>query len=158
MKYAQESVLLSKKIELEKAMNRRTAHCPAEYTLNVIGGRWKVLILWKLFQGEHRFSALFRAMNGPTQKMLTQQLRELEHDGLVRRQVYAQVPPKVEYSLTPLGMSLKPVVNAMCAWGKKHREEAFRMAALVTVGTGRTPRSRTKKSSTRRTLRPAAAG
>jgi len=107
-------------------MSRRTAPCPAEYTLNVIGGRWKVLILWNLFQGEQRFSDLFRAMNGPTQKMLTQQLRELERDGLLHREVYAQVPPKVEYSLTPLGMSLKPIVNAMCDWGKKHREETSR--------------------------------
>ena len=131
-------------------MSRRIVHSPAEYTLRVIGGRWKVLILWKLFHGEQRFSDLFRAMNGPTQKMLTQQLRELERDGLVHRQVYAQVPPKVEYSLTPLGISLKPVVNAMCDWGKKHRE-AFRMATLVTVGTGRTPPSRTKKASTGRT-------
>jgi DNA-binding HxlR family transcriptional regulator len=113
MKYARESALLPKTIELEDAMNRRTAPCPAEYTLSVIGGRGKALILWKLFQGEQRFSDLFRVMNGPTQKMLTQQLRELERDGLVHRQVYAQVPPTVEYSLTPLGMSLKPVVNAM---------------------------------------------
>ena len=139
-------------------MSRRIVHCPAEYTLSVIDGRWKVLILWKLFQGEQRFSDLFRAMNGPTQKMLTQQLRELERDGLVHRQVYARVPPKVEYSLTPLGISLKPVVNAMSDWGEKHREEAFRTATLITVGTGRTPPSRTKKASTRRTLKPALAG
>ena len=132
-------------------MSRRIVHCPAEYTLSVIGGRWKVLILWKLFQGEQRFSDLFRAMNGPTQKMLTQQLRELERDGLVHRRVYAQVPPKVEYSLTPLGISLKPVVNAMSDWGEKHRDEAIRMATLITVGTGRTPPSRTKKASTART-------
>jgi len=82
-------------------MSRRTTHCPAEYSLNVIGGRWKVLILWKLFQGEQRFSDLFRALNSPTQKMLTQQLREFERDGLVHRRVYAQVPSRVEYSLTP---------------------------------------------------------
>lgn len=134
-------------------MNSRTAYCPAEYTLSVIGGRWKVLILWKLFQGEQRFSALFRTMHGPTQKMLTQQLRELERDGLVHRQVYAQVPPKVEYSLTPLGMSLKPVVNAMCDWGKKHHEETFRLTTLVTVGSGQTPRAEAKKAPARRPSR-----
>ena len=151
MKYVQESMLLPPKIVVENLMSRRIVHCPAEYTLSVIGGRWKVLILWKLFQGEQRFSDLFRAMNGPTQKMLTQQLRELERDGLVHRQVYAQVPPKVEYSLTPLGTSLKPVVNAMSDWGEKHREEACRMATLITVGAGRTPPSRTKKASIART-------
>jgi DNA-binding HxlR family transcriptional regulator len=102
-------------------MKRKEQKCPAETTLDIIGGRWKVLILWQLFQGEKRFSELFRALQGITQKMLTQQLRELEKDGIVHRQVYAQIPPKVEYSLTPLGNSLRPVVDAMCEWGLKHR-------------------------------------
>lgn len=93
--------------------------CPAEYTLTVIGGRWKVLILYRLFQGVQRFSELRRAMPKVTQKMLTQQLRELERDGVVSRTVYPQVPPKVEYRLTPLGATLKPVVAAMCRWGLK---------------------------------------
>ena len=102
-------------------MKRRGQQCPAELTLDVIGGRWKVLIVWQLFSGSRRFSELSRALDGITQKMLTQQLRELEHDGIVHRQVYAQVPPKVEYSLTPLGESLRPVVDAMCEWGMKQR-------------------------------------
>jgi DNA-binding HxlR family transcriptional regulator len=102
-------------------MKRRSQRCPAESTLVIIGGRWKVLILWQLFRGAQRFSELFRALEGVTQKMLTQQLRELEHDGIVHRTVYPQVPPKVEYSLTPLGESLRPVVDAMCEWGLKHR-------------------------------------
>jgi DNA-binding HxlR family transcriptional regulator len=102
-------------------MKRKAQQCPAEMTLDIIGGRWKVLILWQLFQGERRFSELFRALHGITQKMLTQQLRELEKDGIVHRQVYAQIPPKVEYSLTALGESLRPVVDAMCEWGLKHR-------------------------------------
>jgi len=93
--------------------------CPAEYTLTVIGGRWKVLILYQLFQGVQRFSELRRALPGVTQKMLTQQLRELERAGVVSRKVYPQVPPKVEYRLTPLGATLKPVVAAMCRWGAK---------------------------------------
>jgi DNA-binding HxlR family transcriptional regulator len=105
-------------------MKGKEQKCPAETTLDIIGGRWKVLILWQLFQGEQRFSELFRALPGVTQKMLTQQLRELEKDGVVHRQVYAQVPPKVEYSLTPLGESLRPVVDAMCEWGLKHRGDA----------------------------------
>ena len=98
-------------------MQRKSQQCPAEKTLDIIGGRWKVLILWQLFQGERRFSELFRALAGITQKMLTQQLRELEKDGIVHRRVYPQIPPKVEYSLTPLGKSLRPVVDAMCEWG-----------------------------------------
>ena len=77
--------------------------CPAERTLDVIGGRWKVPILWHLLQGTLRFSELRRALPGVTQKMLTQQLRELERAGVVRRRVYPQVPPKVEYSLTDRG-------------------------------------------------------
>jgi DNA-binding HxlR family transcriptional regulator len=95
-----------------------TAKCPAETTIDVIGGRWKVPILWHLFTGTKRFSELRRALPDCTQKMLTQQLRELERDGVVRRKVYPEVPPKVEYSLTERGMSLKPVVKAMCAWAE----------------------------------------
>lgn len=96
---------------------KREVKCPAEFTLGVIGGRWKVLILWHLFQETKRFSELRRCLATVTQKMLTQQLRELEKDGIVRRQVYPQVPPKVEYSLTPRGQTLRPVVDAMCKWG-----------------------------------------
>jgi DNA-binding HxlR family transcriptional regulator len=103
-------------------MQRKGQQCPAERTLDIIGGRWKVLILWQLFPGERRFSELSRAIAGITQKMLTQQLRELEQDGIVHREVYAQIPPKVEYSLTPLGQSLKPVVDAMCEWGSQQSQ------------------------------------
>jgi DNA-binding HxlR family transcriptional regulator len=91
--------------------------CPADRTLSVIGGRWKILILWHLFQGTKRFNQLHRGMPGVSQKVLTQQLRELERDGVVHREVFAEVPPKVEYSLTPLGATLRPVVEAMCQWG-----------------------------------------
>ncbi|MCW6038688.1 helix-turn-helix transcriptional regulator [Spirulina subsalsa FACHB-351] len=94
--------------------------CAVEITLRVIGGRWKVLILRELFDGVKRFGELQRALTGITQKMLTQQLREMERDGIVHRQVYAQVPPKVEYSLTPLGESLKPILEEMHRWGEKH--------------------------------------
>ena len=92
--------------------------CPVENTLKAIGGRWKVLILRELFVEVKRFNQLHRALRGVTQKMLTQQLREMEADGLIHRQVYPQVPPKVEYSLTPLGESLKPILNAMHDWGE----------------------------------------
>jgi DNA-binding HxlR family transcriptional regulator len=88
-------------------MKRKVTTCPAETTLAVMGGRWKVLILWNLFQGRQRFSDLLRAMDCTsertiTQKTLTQQLRELEADGIVHREIYKQIPPKVEYWLTPV--------------------------------------------------------
>src|SRR5687767_3976356 len=107
-------------------MPRKGAHpaCPAEITLRVIGGGWKLLILWHLFPGPKRFSELKRGINGITQKMLTQQLREMERDGIVNRKVYAQVPPKVEYSLTPTGRSLQPILDAMCEWGTRHARKA----------------------------------
>jgi DNA-binding HxlR family transcriptional regulator len=94
--------------------------CPAEFTLAMIGGRWKIPILFHLLGGRKRFTELARALNGVTQKMLTQQLREMQRNGLVERKVFAQVPPKVEYSLTNLGVSLHPVVDAMCRWGEEH--------------------------------------
>jgi len=94
--------------------------CPAEFTLAMIGGRWKIPILFHLLGGRKRFTELARALNGVTQKMLTQQLREMQRNGLVERKVFAQVPPKVEYSLTNLGVTLRPVVDAMCRWGEEH--------------------------------------
>ncbi len=102
--------------------------CPAERTLQMVGGRWKIFILFRLFGGTMRFSDLQRRINeittgSVTPKMLTQELRQMEADGLVHREVYAQVPPKVEYSLTPLGMSLHPVVDAMVDWGRQHERE-----------------------------------
>ncbi|MBW4647237.1 MAG: helix-turn-helix transcriptional regulator [Kastovskya adunca ATA6-11-RM4] len=104
-------------------INKSKLTCPVESTLKVIGGRWKVLILRELFQGVKRFGELHRALNGITQKMLTQQLREMEADGIVHREVYLQVPPKVEYSLTTLGESLKPLVEEMHKWGINHLNE-----------------------------------
>ena len=94
--------------------------CPAEFTLAMIGGRWKIPIIFHLLAGRKRFSDLSRAITGVTQKMLTQQLREMERNGLVEREVFAQVPPRVEYSLTELGASLEPVVESMCRWGQAH--------------------------------------
>jgi DNA-binding HxlR family transcriptional regulator len=98
--------------------------CPAEWTTELIAGRWKIVILWFLFQDVQRFSELRRALTGVTQKVLTQQLREMQRDGLIIRTAFAEVPPKVEYSLTPLGASLKPVVEAMHHWGAAHRSSA----------------------------------
>ena len=97
-------------------MKAQTTPCPAEYTLHVIGGRWKVLILYHLFQTVQRFSELQRAVPGITAKMLTQQLRELQRDGIVQRTVYAQVPPKVEYHLTEWGQAMCPALDALLEW------------------------------------------
>jgi len=92
--------------------------CPIEDTLNVIAGRWKILILWWLQEGELRFSELRRRIPSATQKMLTQQLRQMELEGLVSREVFAQVPPKVIYALTERGQSLRPVLQSLYDWSR----------------------------------------
>jgi DNA-binding HxlR family transcriptional regulator len=95
--------------------------CPVEITLAVIGGKYKPLLLYYLQENDVlRFGELRRAVSSASKKMLTQQLRELERDGLVRRKVYQQVPPKVEYSLTPRGLSLQSVLKEMGIWGQRH--------------------------------------
>lgn len=97
----------------------REYKCGIDVTLAVVGGKWKASILWHLAQETMRFSDLQRQFSDTTRKMLTQQLRELELDGLVHRKVYAQVPPKVEYSLTDRGRSIYPILEQMCTWGKE---------------------------------------
>ena len=95
--------------------------CPVETTLMLIGDKWKVLILRDLLPGTKRFGALKKSIGSVSQKVLTAQLRDMEEKGLVRRQVYAEVPPRVEYSLTDLGKSLKPILDAMQAWGEDYQ-------------------------------------
>ncbi|PLX86697.1 MAG: transcriptional regulator [Desulfuromonas sp.] len=97
--------------------------CGVELTLEAIGGKWKGVILWHLLHKTLRFSQLQLRLPGVTQKMLTQQLRELERDGLVHREVYAEVPPRVEYSLTSEGETLRPLLSLMCEWGRGRAEE-----------------------------------
>jgi len=97
-------------------------NCPVVATLDIIGGKYKALILWHLVDGTRRFGELRRLIPQATQKMLTQQLRELEDDNLLIRTVYAVVPPKVEYSLSELGKSIKPILDAMCNWGTDYME------------------------------------
>jgi len=103
-------------------MKTRVYNCPVEATLDVIGGKWKPLILWWLHERTHRFAELRRRIPGITEKMLTQHLRELEADGIVARKVYATVPPRVEYSLTEYGSWLKRALKAICDWGRIHIE------------------------------------
>lgn len=97
--------------------------CPVETTLLLIGNKWKVLILRDLLDGTKRFGELKRSIGSVSQKVLTQQLRAMENDGLVHREVYAEVPPRVEYSLTELGESLKPILDAMLDWGMDYKEK-----------------------------------
>ena len=108
--------------------NKDSLPCQPEYlcgvavALSLIGGKWKGVILWHLTFKTLRFSQLRRRLQGVTQKMLTQQLRGLEKDGLIHREVYAEVPPKVEYSLTELGASLQPMLQQLCDWGRHYHE------------------------------------
>jgi DNA-binding HxlR family transcriptional regulator len=101
-------------------MARKETYCPVEATLDLIGNKWKILILRELFVGKRRFGELYKAIAGITQKMLTQQLREMERDGILNRKLFAEVPPRVEYSLTRYGRSLKPILNAMHHWGTRY--------------------------------------
>ncbi len=97
--------------------------CPVETTLLLIGGKWKVLIVRDLMDGARRFSELKVSVTGISQKVLTTHLRALEEDGLLTRTVFAQVPPRVDYALTPLGRSLAPVLDSMNAWGSTYRRQ-----------------------------------
>ncbi|HLZ56256.1 MAG TPA: helix-turn-helix domain-containing protein [Ktedonosporobacter sp.] len=94
--------------------------CPVEATLDVIGGKWKGVILYHLLEGPQRFSDLKRHLPAITQRMLTLQLRELERDGIVHREIYQQIPPKVEYSLTEFGETLRPILLDMLNWGEQY--------------------------------------
>ncbi|WP_047980268.1 winged helix-turn-helix transcriptional regulator [Ornithinibacillus contaminans] len=101
-------------------MKEKKYNISVEATLEVIGGKWKCVILCHLNHGKRRTSELKRLMPNITQKMLTQQLRELEEDGVINRIVYNQVPPKVEYELSEYGKSLQGILDALCMWGEKH--------------------------------------
>jgi DNA-binding HxlR family transcriptional regulator len=94
--------------------------CPVNATLNVIGGRWKILVIYHLADGIARFNELQRAVPGISKRVLAQQLRQLERDGIVARRVYDQSPPRVEYSLTDFGRTLEPVMERLCEWGETY--------------------------------------
>jgi DNA-binding HxlR family transcriptional regulator len=101
-------------------MPKKAVGCAVETAIEILGGRWKVLILQELFGGVRRFSELHRALAGVSHRTLTQQLRELEGHGIVKRKIHRQVPPKVEYSLTPLGETLRPVIGVMHEWAESY--------------------------------------
>ncbi len=98
--------------------------CPVEITMGLIGEKWKVLIIRDLLTGTKRFGELRKSVTGITQKVLTNNLRQMEAFGLVKRKVYAEVPPRVEYSLTETGLSLKPILDSMVKWGNEYREKS----------------------------------
>lgn len=108
---------------MRKIGSDTVGECPCEYALRYIGGAWKIMIIVLLQRTKiRRHAEIRRVLRGITPKMLTQQLREMERDGLIGRTVYAEVPPRVEYQLTPLGETLRPVIDAMAAWGTQTRE------------------------------------
>lgn len=104
-------------------MNKELPACPVETTLTLISDRWKVLIIRDLLSGTKRFGELKKSLGGISQKVLTANLRSMEESGMLMRKVYAEVPPRVEYTLTETGYSLKPVLDAMAAWGTQYKEK-----------------------------------
>jgi DNA-binding HxlR family transcriptional regulator len=108
---------------MDHATLRRTHICPVETGLELLSGRWKARILWKLYNGTMRFGELRRGLPGITEKMLTQQLRELEQDQLITRTQYPEVPPRVEYALSDFGRTLTPLLEALKAWGTENEPQ-----------------------------------
>ena len=104
-------------------MNKELPACPVEITMGLIGDKWKVLIVRDLLTGTKRFGELKKSVTGISQKVLTSNLRQMEASGLVKRKVFAEVPPRVEYSLTETGFSLRPILNSMVKWGNEYRQK-----------------------------------
>ena len=102
-------------------MNEKQPACPVEVTLSLIGDKWKILIIRDLLDGTKRFSQLKKSLPGISQKVLTQNLRAMEESGLLHREVFAEVPPRVEYTLTPRGYSIKPILMSLAEWGKDYQ-------------------------------------
>lgn len=102
--------------------NKKKLVCPVEITLSLIGNKWKILILRDLLGGTKRFGELKKSLSPISQKVLSENLKEMENSGIVIRKVYAEVPPKVEYSLSELGFSLKPILDSMFSWGENYKK------------------------------------
>ena len=107
---------------IENNEDSKVDKCPVETALDVLAGKWKILILWYLKNETKRFNELQKLLPRTTQKMLIQKLRELEEDGIIHREVYPVVPPKVEYSLTEYGETLKPIIKQLYLWGEIHKK------------------------------------
>ena len=103
-------------------VNKFQCHAKVQTTLNVIGGKWKPIILWHLMESKKRFNELQKNIENISQKILTSQLRELESDNIIHREVYKQIPPKVEYWITDYGKTLKPVLESIAKWGEVHQQ------------------------------------
>jgi DNA-binding HxlR family transcriptional regulator len=134
---------------------KRLPALPAERALKVISGRWKAIILYHLFSGSKRLSELKRLVPNVSQKVLIQQLREMEEHGLIHREIFLQVPPRVDYSATVLGLSLEPVLLALCAWGQRHAKELDELDQLeeCIIKPVNTNGSATRRGSVRRRSR-----
>jgi len=105
-------------------------NCFIAFTLDLISGKWKTLILWYLIEGKKRFGELQKLLPRCSQRMLTRQLRELERDGIITRKIYKQIPPKVEYSLSAQGKTLAPILKQACDWGTKHADAKTNRAVI----------------------------
>lgn len=105
---------------MRKQRHQTYTNCPVEAALDIIGGKWKSIILFRVIERTRRFNELRRLIPNVTQRTLTNQLRELERDGLVKRTVYPEIPPRVEYSITDFGSTLKPVLSALTQWSEAH--------------------------------------
>jgi DNA-binding HxlR family transcriptional regulator len=129
---------------IEIQLNGKTFHCALDISMAFLGGKWKAVLLWYLKEGPQRFSRLRRRMPEITEKMLSLQLKTLEKDGLVSRQVFAEVPPRVEYSLTKEGRSLAPALEALAAWGRRKGKKDGRI--VVAAKRQASPRARLRVS------------
>lgn len=109
-----------KKFSFEEIKSVEKTECPVTFTMSLIGGKWKPIILYVINKGGNRFGILQRGITGISKQMLTKQLRELESDGILERKIYAEIPPRVEYFITEKGKSLFPIINSMKLWGEKN--------------------------------------
>jgi DNA-binding HxlR family transcriptional regulator len=105
---------------MEKVTYQNVEHCPVTFTMEIIGGKWKLLIMYLVSNGINRFGKMSMMLRNISKQMLTTQLRELESDGIIERKIYAEIPPRVEYFLTPKGQSLLPIIALMKDWGLSH--------------------------------------
>lgn len=125
---------LQKKLATLPPINILNKRCPSNDVLDMLADKWSMLVIYALKQETRRYSDLTRMINGISQKMLTQTLRNLERNGLVKRTVYPVVPPRVEYELTPLGVSLHKVLNPLCKWSQEHIPEVLEAREVYDLG------------------------